>query len=294
MQLKRRLEASEFAVLAEIEPPKGVDTSQMVANAKRAKDHVDAFVVSEMSNAVMRMSSLGAAMILQKQGIEAVVQVCCRDRNRIALQADLLAAYGCGIGNVMAVTGQDPSYGDHHKARPVYDIDIFELLQVIQDLQKGRDMAGIELAGSPAFLVGSTIDAGAKGKSPELELEEMNKKIEAGASFFITPPLFDVESLKPFMKRMDRQKAIIIPTVLLLKSLGMARYIARNMQDVYVPEELIERIRKSPDKVRECIRIAGELVTTLKQEGFAGVLLATLGWEHKLPEILDLLKGKTK
>ena len=287
MQLKRRLEASEFAVLAEIEPPKGVDTSQMVANAKRAKDHVDAFVVSEMSNAVMRMSSLGAAMILQKQGIEAVVQVCCRDRNRIALQADLLAAYGCGIGNVMAVTGQDPSYGDHHKARPVYDIDIFELLQVIQDLQKGRDMAGIELAGSPAFLVGSTIDAGAKGKSPELELEEMNKKIEAGASFFITPPLFDVESLKPFMKRTDRQKTIIIPTVLLLKSLGMARYIARNMQDVYVPDGLIERIRKSSDKVRECIRIAGELVTTLKQEGFDGVLLATLGWEHKLPEILE-------
>ena len=287
MQLKRRLEASEFAVLAEIEPPKGVDTSQMVANAKRAKDHVDAFVVSEMSNAVMRMSSLGAAMILQKQGIEAVVQVCCRDRNRIALQADLLAAYGCGIGNVMAVTGQDPSYGDHHKARPVYDIDIFELLQVIQDLQKGRDMAGIELAGSPAFLVGSTIDAGAKGKSPELELEEMNKKMEAGASFFVTPPLFDVASLKPFMKRVDRDKTMIIPTVMLLKSLGMARYIARNMQDVYVPDGLIERIRKSSDKVRECIRIAGELVTTLKQEGFDGVLLATLGWEHKLPEILE-------
>lgn len=287
MQLKRRFAAGEFAILAEIEPPKGVDISQMVANAKRAKDHVDAFVVSEMSNAVMRMSSLGAAMILQKQGLEAVVQVCCRDRNRIALQADLLAAYGCGIGNVMAVTGQDPSYGDHHKARPVYDIDIFELLQVIQDLQKGRDMAGIELAGSPAFLVGSTVDAGAKGKSPELELEEMNKKIEAGASFFVTPPLFDVESLKPFMKRADRQKTIIIPTVLLLKSLGMARYIARNMQDVYVPEELIERIRKSADKVRECIRIAGELVTTLKKEGFDGVLLATLGWEHKLPEILE-------
>jgi methylenetetrahydrofolate reductase (NADPH) len=289
MQLKRRFEAGEFAILAEIEPPKGVDTSQMVASAKRAKDYVDAFVVPEMSNAVMRMSSLGAAMILQKQGLEAVVQVCCRDRNRIALQADLLAAYGCGIGNVMAVAGQDPSYGDHHKARPVYDIDIFELLQVIQDLQKGRDMAGIELAGAPAFLVGSTIDAGAKGKSPELELEEMNKKIEAGASFFITPPLFDVESLKPFMKRADRQQTIIIPTVLLLKSLGMARYIARNMQDVYVPEELIERIRKSPDKVRECIRIAGELVATLKQEGFDGVLLATLGWEHKLHEILEFI-----
>ena len=147
-------------------------------------------------------------------------------------------------------------------------------------------MAGIELAGSPEVLVGSTVDAGAKGKSPELEMEEMNKKIEAGAGFFITPPLFDIASLKPFMKRVDRSKTIIIPTVLLLKSLGMARYIARNMQDVYVPEELIERIRKSPDKVRECIRVAGELVTTLKREGFDGVLLSTLGWDHKLPEIL--------
>jgi methylenetetrahydrofolate reductase (NADPH) len=233
------------------------------------------------------MSSLGAAMILQRQGLEAVVQVCCRDRNRIALQADLLAAFGCGIGNVMAVTGQDPSYGDHHKARPVYDIDIFELLRAIQDLQNGRDMAGIELAGSPDFLVGSTVSAGAIGKSPELELEEMNKKIDAGTRFFITPPLFDVGTIKPFLKRIDRQKSVVIPTVLLLKSLGMARYIARNMQDVYVPEALIERIRKAPDKVRECTRIAGELVATLKQEGFDGVMLAPLGWEHKLPELLE-------
>jgi methylenetetrahydrofolate reductase (NADPH) len=288
MQLKRKFAAGEFAILAEMEPPKGVDTSRMVASAKRVKDHVDAFVVPEMSNAVMRMSSLGAAMILQSQGLNPVVQVCCRDRNRIALQADLLAAYGCGIRNIMAVTGQDPSYGDHHKARPVYDIDIYELLRAVQGLQKGRDMAGIELAGSPEFLVGSTINAGAIGKSPELELEEMHKKIEGGATFFITPPLFDIGALAPFMKRVDRQNTIIIPTVLLLKSLGMARYIARNMQDVYIPAALIERIRKAPDKVRECIQIAAELVTTLKREGFDGVLLATLGWEHKLPEILEL------
>jgi len=288
MQLKRKFETGKFAVLAEMEPPKGVDTSQMVANAKRVKDHVDAFVVPEMSNAVMRMSSLGAAMILQRQGLEAVVQVCCRDRNRIALQADLLAAYGCGVRNVMAVAGEDPSYGDHHKARSVYDIDIFELLQAVQSLQKGRDMAGIELTGAPEFLVGSTVNAATIAKSPELEMDEMNQKIKAGAQFFITPPLFDIAAIAPFLKRVDRQKTIIIPTVLLLKSLGMARYIGRNMPDVYIPEALIDRIRKSPDKVRECIRIAGELVTTLKREGFDGVLLATLGWEHKLPEILEL------
>ena len=288
MQLKRKFEAGEFAILAEMEPPKGVDTSRMVANAKRVKDDVDAFVVPEMSNAVMRMSSLGAAMIFQQQGMEAVVQVCCRDRNRLALQADLLAAFGCGIPNVMAVTGEDPSYGDHHQARPVNDIDIFELLQTIEELQNGRDMAGIELTGSPTFTVGSTVNAGDRGKSPDLELAEMNKKIAAGTRFFITPPLFDIAAIEPFLKRVDREKAIIIPTVLLLKSLGMARYIARNMKDVDIPDEMITRIRKAPDKVRECIRIAAELVTTLKREGFDGVLLATLGWEHKLPEILNL------
>jgi len=288
MQLKRKFEAGEFAILAEMEPPKGVDTTRMVANAKRVKDDVDAFLVPEMSSAVMRMSSLGAAMILQGRGMEAVVQVCCRDRNRLALQADLLAAFGCGIPNVMAVAGEDPSYGDHHQARPVNDIDIFELLQTIEELQNGRDMAGIELAGSPTFTVGSTVNAAARGKSPDLELAEMNKKIAAGTRFFITPPLFDIAAIEPFLKRVDREKAIIIPTVLLLKSLGMARYIARNMKDVDVPDEMIARIRKAPDKVRECIRIAAEMVTTLKREGFDGVLLATLGWEHKLPEILNL------
>ncbi len=288
MQLKRKFEAGEFAILAEIEPPKGVDTSRMVANAKRIKDDVDAFVVPEMSNAVMRMSSLGAAMILQAQGMESVVQVCCRDRNRLALQADLLAAFGCGIPNVMAVTGEDPSYGDHHQARSVNDIDIFELLHAIGKLQNGRDMADIDLDGSPEFTVGSTVNAGARGKSPELELAEMNKKIAAGTRFFITPPLFDPAAIEPFLKRVDREKTIIIPTVLLLKSLGMARYIARNMKDVDIPDEMITRIRKAPDKVHECIRIAAELVTTLKREGFDGVLLATLGWEHKLPEILNL------
>ncbi|MGB9442768.1 MAG: methylenetetrahydrofolate reductase, partial [Desulfobacterales bacterium] len=143
-------------------------------------------------------------------------------------------------------------------------------------------------AGSPEFTVGSTASAGAVGKSPELELEEMNKKIAVGTQFFITPPLFDIAAIEPFLKRVDRKKTIIIPTVLLLKSLGMARYIARNMKDVDIPDEMIARIRKTPDKVRECIRIAAELVTTLKREGFDGVLLATLGWEHKLPEILNL------
>jgi len=287
MNLKRKFDAGEFAVLAEMEPPKGVDVSTMLSNAMRVKGDVDAFVIPEMSNAVMRMSSLGGAMILQGKRMETVMQVNCRDRNRIALQADLLAANGCGITNVMAVTGEDPSYGDHYQARSVYDVDLLELLNAIRGLQDGKDMAGIELSGSPQFLVGSTVDAGAKGKSPELEIEEMNKKIEAGVQFFTSPPLFDLSAIHPFMKRVDIQKTKIIPTVLLLKSLGMARYIMRNVDNVYISDSLIDRIQKSPDKVRECTQIASEMVTSLRKEGFSGVYLATLGWEHKLPEILE-------
>jgi len=286
MRLKQKLDTDEFAILAEMEPPKGIDVSRMLANAKRVKGSVDAFIVPEMSNAVMRMSSLGGGMILQSNGLEAVIQVNCRDRNRIALQADLLAANGCGIYGVMAVKGEDPSFGDHHQARAVYDLDLPELLSAVRGLQGGRDMAGIELQGSPEFLVGSTIDAGARDKSPELIKADLLEKQEAGARFFISPPLFDVSAIEPFLKRIDRRQSKIIPTVLLLKSLGMARYIARNVSNTFIPDALIQRIQDAPDKVRECLRIASEMIARLKAEEFCGVLLCTIGWEDKLSEIL--------
>ncbi len=286
MSLKQKLETGKFAVLVEMEPPKGVDVSAMVANAQKVKGIVDAFVVPEMRNAVMRMSSLGSGMILQSKGMDVVMQVNCRDRNRLALQADLLAANGCGIHNVMVVRGEDPSFGDHHQARAVHDIDLTELLRAIQGLQNGRDMAGVELNGAPVFLVGSTVDAGTRDKSPELIREEMDQKRDAGAEFFITPPLFDLSTIEPFLKRVDRTETKIIPTVLLLKSLGMARYISRNVSHTFIPDALIQRLQTAPDKVSECIKIASEMVETLKKEGFCGVQLSTMGWEDKLPAIL--------
>lgn len=289
MQLKDKFEGGEFAVLAEMEPPKGVDVAGMTDNAARVKGKVDAFVVPEMSNAVMRMSSLGGAMVLQGRGLETVFQVCCRDRNRIAIQADLLAAYSCGITSVMAVQGEDTSFGDHHQARSVYDIDLLDLLRAVKGLEEGRDMAGVELAGAPEFLIGSRIDAATRDRSPELEADEMRKKIDAGAEFFISPPVFDLSVIEPFQKRFQTDGAKILPTVLLLKSVGMARYMARNVEAVYVPDELIARIQKAPDKVKECVQVAGELVRQMKDAGYAGALIATIGWEQKLPEILESL-----
>jgi len=167
MELRRKLEAREFAVLAEMEPPKGADVQSMKSAARRVKGKVDAFIVPEMSSAVMRMSSLGGALVLRDEGLECVIQACCRDRNRLAIQGDLLAAWALGIPSVMAVTGEDPSAGDHHQTRAVNDIDLVELLQVIDGLKNGRDMAGIELAGATDFLVGTTAGFGSRGKSPE-------------------------------------------------------------------------------------------------------------------------------
>ena len=287
MQLQNKMSEGQFAILAEMEPPKGVDTSGMVLNASRVKNKVDAFIVPEMSNAVMRMSSLGGALVLQNRGIDTVMQVCCRDRNRIAIQADLLAAAGCGITNIMAVTGEDPSFGDHHQARSVYDIDLMELLGAVRGLQEGKDMAGIELAGTPRFLVGGKIEAVTRERSPELEAEQINAQIEAGARFFITPPIFDLSVIEPFQKRFETQAVKIIPTVLLLKSVGMARYMARNVKSTYVPEALIERLQRAPDKVRECATVAAELVVAVKEAGYAGVHISTMGWEHKLGELIE-------
>jgi 5,10-methylenetetrahydrofolate reductase len=287
MQLLTKLEQGRFAILAEIEPPKGVDTSAMTLNASRVKGKVDAVVVPEMNTAVMRMSALGASMILQHRGIETVMQVCCRDRNRLALQADLLAAYGCGIGSVMVVSGEDPSHGDHHQARAVHDIDMLQLLRVMQGLQAGRDMAGIELTGAPRFLVGAKIEAASRERSAELEAESIQRLAEAGARFFITAPVFDLAVLEPLRKRLPSPSVQLIPTVLLLKSVGMARYIARNVPGIHLPEAVIERLQRAPDKVRECTQLAAELARAVKSAGFAGVHITTVGWEHKLGEIID-------
>lgn len=285
MQLQKKLTDGEFVVLAEMEPPKGTDTVAMIANAWAVKGKVDAFVIPEMSNAVMKMSSLGGALLLQSRGLETVLQVCCRDRNRLALQGDLLAAQALGVPNVMAVTGEEITHGDHHKARAVYDLELLELLGALQMLQSGRDMAGVDLQGAPNFLVGATMKATPRGEAWDKELAELDQKIAAGAGFFVTQPLFDPGSLAKLRDSLDERRAAVIPTVLLLKSVGMAKYINRHM-DMKIPEDFINRIQKAPERVRECVQIAGELVAAFKAQGYPGVNISTIGWEDKLPGIL--------
>ncbi len=287
MSLEKKLAANEFVVLAEMDPPKGTDVSSMVESALRVKGKVDAYVVPEMGNAVMRMSALGASLILQSKGMRTVMQVCCRDRNRLALQADLLAAGACGIESVMAVQGEAPSYGDHHQARSVYDLELMELFDAIQTLQSGRDMAGVELAGAPRFLMGAAVNPGATDAELAQVLDDMRRKIAAGVRFFILPPVFDLQGIGAFLAAARSLDTCIIPTVLLLKSLGMARYIARHMPQAHLSDDLIKRLQGAPDKVQECLKIAAEAVDHVKQKGLGGVMLSTMGWEDKIPEVLD-------
>lgn len=290
MPLKEKIKSGKFVVLGEFEPPKGADFSPLLQKANMARGRVEALVVPEMANAVLKGSSLGGCAFLQNEGIETVLQVCCRDRNRLALQADILAAGALGIKNIMAVSGDNVTHGDHPQARGVDDLDLMELLEVIQKLQNGKDMAGIELRGAPQFCVGSTIVTGAPGGLLEIELENLKKKMDLGVEYIITNPIFDLRRFQQFMKRIDTSQIALIPTVLLLKSAGMARYIDRNIKGISIPSEMIRDIQKAPDKVKECIRIAGETVTRIKEMGMAGVLISTVGWEDRLPQILNKAK----
>ncbi|TET91604.1 MAG: 5,10-methylenetetrahydrofolate reductase [Desulfobacteraceae bacterium] len=290
MSLQAKIKSGEFVVLGEFEPPKGDDFSRLLKNARQIKGRVDAVMVPEMGNAVMKASSLGGCAFLQSHGIETVFQVCCRDRNRLALQADILAAAALGIPNIMAVPGEDITYGDHPQARLVNDLNLIELLETIQKLQNGKDMAGVELSGAPSFCTGSTVNAGALGGVMDIEMQNLNKMINLGVQFLITTPVFDLHRFQQFMKHVDTSKGAVIPTVLLLKSAGMARYIDRNIKSISIPKEMIRDIQKAPDKLKQCIKLAAEIIGSLKDMGMAGVMISTVGWEDKLPQVLDAAK----
>lgn len=286
MSFGRRLSSGEFVVLAEMNTPKGVDISELVTNARRIKGRIDAVVVPDMDNGVMRMSALAGGVLMHRQGIEAVMHVYCRDRNKMALQGDILAAHVLGIQNLIVVCSEDMAHGDHPDAKPVNDLDELSLLQTIRTLQQGTDLAGFELSGNPNFTVGCRIAACSDSEALERELELTHKKVEAGAEFIITPPVFDLDYFNSFAGKLKNLKVPVIATVFLLKSVGMARYIATNEPSARVSEAMIKRLRQAPDRELEGVRIAGESVAALKDLA-QGVQITTLGWEHRLPAILD-------
>jgi 5,10-methylenetetrahydrofolate reductase len=287
MSFQKRLQANEFAVLAEMHTPKGVNISRLVTDARRIKGRVDAIVVPDMDNGIMRMSALAGGVLMQQQGVETIIHLYCRDRNRMALQGDILAAHVLGIENLLVVHSEEMSQGDHSDAKTVNDLDEVGLLKAIATLQNGKDLAGFDLDGVPNFFTGCSIAPYADEAGLAEELAAAKQKVAAGARYLLTPPVFDVQQFPLFLNRVKELGVPVIPTVFLLKSLAIAQYIANSEPGAHISDELIRRIRKSADREQEGIQIAGETIAALKGVS-QGVLIQTLGWEHKLPAILDV------
>jgi methylenetetrahydrofolate reductase (NADPH) len=287
LSLKPLLEAGKFIITAEVGPLKGTDTTEIMEVAQLLQGRVDAANVTDQQSSVMRLGSLVTCHLLKKEGLDPVFQVTCRDRNRLALQSDLLSAWVLGIENVLAITGDLPTLGDHPQAKPVYDVDSVQLLWIIKRLNEGYDMVGNELKGKPAFFPGAVVNPGADTEAAfELQLIKMEKKIELGAKFFQTQAIFNVDTFAKFMKRVEGFNIPILAGIIPLKSAGMARFMNKSVAGVSVPEELIDLMSKTEDKVRTGIEIAARLIKELK--GMCqGVHIMPIGWEKKVPAILD-------
>ena len=287
MSLRSLLEAGEFVVTAEVGPLKGTKTTEIEEVAKLLQGKVDAVNVTDQQSAVMRVGSLTTCHLLKEKGLEPVFQMTTRDRNRLALQSDLLSAYVLGIENVLALTGDLPALGDHPQAKPVYDLDSVQLLWVVKRLSEGYDMANNELEGKPNFFPGAVVNPGADTEAAfELQLIKMEKKIAVGARFFQTQAVFDIDTFARFMERVEGFNVPILAGIIPLKSAGMARFMNKNIAGVNVPEELISQIAKAEDKAKTGIEIAANTMNELK--GMCqGVHIMAMGWETKIPAMLE-------
>lgn len=287
MSLKSLIEAGKYVVTAEVGPLKGTDVAEMTETAEMLKSKVDAANVTDQQSAVMRLGSLATSHLINDKGLEPIYQLTCRDRNRLALQSDLLSAWVLGIRNVLAITGDLPMLGDHPQAMPVYDLDSVQLLWVIKKLNEGYDMVGNELQGKPDFFPGAVVNPGADTEAAfELQLAKMERKIEAGARFFQTQAIYDPNVFAKFVKRTEGFNVPIMAGVIPLKSAAMARFMNRSVAGVFVPDELIDQMAKAEDKTQTGIEIAVRLIKELK--GMCqGVHIMAIGWERKVPEIVE-------
>lgn len=286
-KLKEALTAGEFVVTSEIGPPKGVNIEKYLEEAEPLKERVTAFNVTDLQSAVMKFGSLATCRLLVERRMEPVLQMTCRDRNRLALQSDLLSAYGLGIENVLCLTGDHQSLGDHPQAKGVFDLDSVQLLAAATKLQQGKDLAGNELEAAPEFFLGAVVTP--EAEPLELQIIKMKKKIGVGAQFFQTQAVYDTKKFKEFMKQVSDFNVPIMAGLVILKSVGMARFMNANVAGVNVPEELIEELKKDREKTKSGqtgVEIAVRTINQIK-DYCQGIHLMPLGWDDKVPAILD-------
>ena len=284
---KEVLKSGEFVITAEVAPPKGTNLESAKHHIELLKDKVHAINLTDHQSSVMRYPSLGTALLVKELGGEPILQMTCRDRNRLALQADLLFAYSRGVTNVLCLTGDSVVVGDHKEAKGVFDLDSCQLLRTIRTMEKGYDLAGNQLDGGVKFCAGAIVTPEANPLEPQLI--KFEKKIEAGADFIQTQAVYDLDNFKSFMDYARPFGVKILAGIILLTSAGMARFMNKNVPGVFVPQDLIDEMAAAPKgkALSAGIAIAGRMIKRIKDENICdGVHIMAIGREETVPDIL--------
>jgi 5,10-methylenetetrahydrofolate reductase len=286
-KFKQRLDSGKFIVTSEISPPKGTNIEKIIHHIDLLKDKVDALNVTDHQSSVMRFPSLGGCLVIKEQGGEPILQMTCRDRNRIALQAELLLAYSRGIRNVLCLTGDAVVVGDHKEAKGVFDLDSLQLLRTVRQMESGKDLGGNDLDGTIEFCAGAIVTPEARPIEPQLI--KFEKKVESGAEFFQTQAIYDLDNFAKFMSYARQFAVKILAGIVLLSSAKMAKYMTDNVPGIFVPQYLIDELASAPKggALTKGIEIAARMIATLRKEALCdGVHIMAIGREEVVPDIL--------
>ena len=289
MRITELFDNGQFVVTAEVGPPKGIHIDHLVEEAKTYLSGITAVNITDNQSSVMRMGSLPTCVALKNAGLTPIFQITCRDRNRIGLQSDLLGAAMLGIDNILCLTGDHTTLGDHPGAKPVFDLDSVSLLHTVSQLEKGVDLGGNALVGDPPkFAKGAVVSP--CSDSVDAQLAKMERKVMAGADYFQTQAVFEPEKFIRFMEQAKQfgkpvQLGVIIP-----KSAGMAKFMNNNVAGIHVPQEMIDALAADKERAKAGItgvEIAAKIIKECKPY-CQGVHIMALGWEAKVPELLKL------
>ena len=290
-RLEKVINSGNFVVSGELGPPKSSDITQLKHHAEEMKNHVDAYNITDNQTAIVRTSSIACGATLVQMGLEPIIQITVRDRNRICIQSDVLGAHALGIKNILCLSGDHQKFGNEQGSKGVYDIDSMQLIKSLKDMRdENRFVGGDELEAPISYYLGAVANPFADPF--EYRVDRLEKKINAGASFIQTQCIFDLDRFEKWMElvreRGLHKKVAIMGGVTPIKSLGAARYMKNNVSGITIPDEVIDRLKGAEKKKEEGLKICIETIQRLQEiEGVAGVHIMAIAWEEIVPEIVE-------
>jgi methylenetetrahydrofolate reductase (NADPH) len=293
-RLEKVLTSGHFAFTGELGPPRGANAEVVRKKAGYLRGIVDAVNITDNQTGVVRMASWAACLLAIQEGLEPNFQMVCRDRNRLAMQSDILGAYTHGIRNMLCLSGDHQQFGDHPMSKGVYDIDSIQLISTVKKMcDEGKFINGEPIDEPPKIFIGAAANPFAEPF--EWRVHRLAKKIGAGVDFIQTQCIYDMKRFREWMKQADElgltEKAYILAGLTPLKSGGMARYMAKNVSGIIIPEEIIDRMVKAKKPADEGIQLCVEQIQELREiKGVRGIHLMAIEWEHRVPEIAERAK----